>query len=126
MHDPLPQGGKAGDEGAPTTCGFAPRMASRASRSSFTAAPLSRTRGRAEIRAAAIARGLAGGRARAQLDPAKTLFLRQAQEAIDAGAFHNDVVAVSNGPALLAHERAFEEGAAAFDAIRGPFRARSC
>lgn len=52
------------------------------------------------------------------LRPDRTLFLRQAQDAIDAGAFHNDVVAVSNGPVLLAHERAFEDGVAAFDAIR--------
>jgi succinylarginine dihydrolase len=50
--------------------------------------------------------------------PARTVFLRQAEKAIDAGAFHNDVVAVSNGPVLIAHEHAFEMGQAAFDAIR--------
>ncbi len=44
---------------------------------------------------------------RAQLEPERTLFLRQSQAAIDAGAFHNDVVAVSNGPVLLFHEHAF-------------------
>jgi succinylarginine dihydrolase len=43
------------------------------------------------------------------LDPARTLFVRQSEEAIAAGAFHNDVVAVANGPVLFAHEQAFED-----------------
>ncbi len=37
------------------------------------------------------------------------LFLAQADRAIQAGAFHNDVVAVANGTLLLAHEAAFED-----------------
>ncbi len=36
------------------------------------------------------------------------IYLQQSAEAINAGAFHNDVVAVGNGPALLFHEQAFE------------------
>jgi len=43
------------------------------------------------------------------LDPARTLFVRQSQEAIAAGAFHNDVVAVANERVLFAHEQAFED-----------------
>ena len=43
-----------------------------------------------------------------RLDPARTLFVQQSEAAIAAGAFHNDVVAVANGPALFAHEQAFE------------------
>ena len=43
-----------------------------------------------------------------KLDPARTLFVQQSEAAIAAGAFHNDVVAVANGPVLFAHERAFE------------------
>ncbi len=43
-----------------------------------------------------------------RLDPARTLFVRQSDAAIAAGAFHNDVVAVANGPVLFAHEQAFE------------------
>ncbi len=42
------------------------------------------------------------------LDPARTLFAEQSQFAIDAGAFHNDVVAVANELVLFAHEQAFE------------------
>jgi succinylarginine dihydrolase len=42
-----------------------------------------------------------------RLDPKRTLFVEQSEEAIAAGAFHNDVVAVANGPVLFAHEKAF-------------------
>jgi succinylarginine dihydrolase len=43
------------------------------------------------------------------LDPAHTIFAGQSEEAIAAGAFHNDVVAVANGPVLFAHEKAFAD-----------------
>jgi len=43
------------------------------------------------------------------LDPARTLFARQSDAAIAAGAFHNDVVAVANGPVLFAHQDAFAD-----------------
>jgi succinylarginine dihydrolase len=48
---------------------------------------------------------------RHRLDPARTLFAAQSEEAIAAGAFHNDVVAVANGPVLFAHEKAFADRA---------------
>jgi len=35
-------------------------------------------------------------------------FIKQSQVAINAGAFHNDVVAVGNGPLLFFHEDAFD------------------
>jgi succinylarginine dihydrolase len=41
------------------------------------------------------------------LDPERTLFVAQSEEAIAAGAFHNDVVAVANERVLFAHEQAF-------------------
>jgi succinylarginine dihydrolase len=44
-----------------------------------------------------------------RLDPSRTLFAAQSEEAIAAGAFHNDVVAVANGPVLFAHEKAFAD-----------------
>jgi succinylarginine dihydrolase len=44
------------------------------------------------------------------LDAERTLFAAQSEEAIAAGAFHNDVVAVANGPVLFAHEKAFADG----------------
>jgi succinylarginine dihydrolase len=50
----------------------------------------------------AIARqhGLASG---------QCVFARQSAEAIDAGVFHNDVIAVGNGPVLFYHETAFAD-----------------
>lgn len=53
-----------------------------------------------------------------QLDPNRTLFVQQAEAAIAAGAFHNDVVAVANERVLFTHEQAFEEPEATYDAIR--------
>ena len=44
------------------------------------------------------------------LDEPRTLFVRQSPEAIAAGAFHNDVVAIGHRNVLLYHERAFEGG----------------
>ena len=46
---------------------------------------------------------------RHRLDPDRVLFVEQSPEAIAAGAFHNDVVAVANENVLFAHERAFAE-----------------
>jgi succinylarginine dihydrolase len=43
------------------------------------------------------------------LDPARTIFAAQSEEAIAAGAFHNDVVAVANERVLFAHEFAFAD-----------------
>ena len=42
-----------------------------------------------------------------RLDPQRVLFVEQSEQAIAAGAFHNDVVAVANGHVLFAHEQAF-------------------
>jgi len=44
-----------------------------------------------------------------RLDPELTIFAQQSEEAIAAGAFHNDVVAVANERVLFAHEKAFAD-----------------
>lgn len=44
---------------------------------------------------------------RHQLSQSNTVFLQQNPAVIDAGVFHNDVVSVSNGHVLFAHENAF-------------------
>jgi succinylarginine dihydrolase len=46
---------------------------------------------------------------RHRLDSERTLFAEQSEEAIAAGAFHNDVVAVANERVLFAHEKAFAD-----------------
>lgn len=52
------------------------------------------------------------------LKPAQTLFIEQNPEAIAAGAFHNDVVAVANERVLFTHEQAFADPDTAYGAIR--------
>lgn len=52
------------------------------------------------------------------LDPARTLFVEQNPEAIAAGAFHNDVVAVANERVLFTHEQAFADPEGTYAEIR--------
>jgi succinylarginine dihydrolase len=52
------------------------------------------------------------------LDPARTLFVQQSEEAIAAGAFHNDVVAVANERVLFTHEQAFADREAFYTALK--------
>ncbi|RHW16917.1 N-succinylarginine dihydrolase [Sphingomonas gilva] len=52
------------------------------------------------------------------LDPARTLFVEQNPDAIAAGAFHNDVVAVANANVLFAHELAFKDKSAFYAELR--------
>jgi succinylarginine dihydrolase len=53
------------------------------------------------------------------LDPARCVFAQQNADAIDAGVFHNDVIAVGNGNMLLCHELAFEDRAGTHAALHG-------
>ncbi|MDE8651268.1 N-succinylarginine dihydrolase [Novosphingobium album (ex Liu et al. 2023)] len=55
------------------------------------------------------------------LDPARTVFAQQSEEAIAAGAFHNDVVAVANETVLFAHELAFADKAGLCAELREKF-----
>jgi succinylarginine dihydrolase len=117
-HDSLPTGGRMGDEGAANHG----RMSMSHDqpgvqlfvygRSAFEQQP---NAGHFEARQAleaseAIARGHL-------LDLGRAVFIRQSRAAIDAGAFHNDVVSVTNGPVLLYHEQAFEEPEKAIEEI---------
>ncbi|WP_421786183.1 N-succinylarginine dihydrolase [Hyphobacterium sp.] len=52
------------------------------------------------------------------LDPARCVFLKQSRKAIDAGAFHNDVVCVGTLNTLFFHEMAFADPEGARQAIR--------
>lgn len=57
-----------------------------------------------------------------QLDPSRTLHWKQNQVAIDHGAFHNDVVAVSNENVLLCHELAFENQNSLLQELKGKYQ----
>ena len=109
VHDPLPAAAQFGDEGAANHTRFAPdpaapgielfvygRIAYATAERSPSRFPARQTREASQ----AIAR-------RHELDPARTLFVQQSPAAIDAGVFHNDVIAVGNDAVLFCHESAF-------------------
>ena len=47
-----------------------------------------------------------------------TVYAQQSPDVIDAGVFHNDVIAVGNRQTLFCHERAFVEQSAVYDRLR--------
>ena len=57
------------------------------------------------------------------LAPERTVFIEQNPAAIEAGAFHNDVVSVANERVLFTHAEAFADRQGAYDAIREAFPA---
>ncbi|MBE9608694.1 N-succinylarginine dihydrolase [Chitinilyticum piscinae] len=52
------------------------------------------------------------------LDPAHTVFAQQHPAVIDAGVFHNDVIAVGNLDLLFCHQQAFLDADAVYAALR--------
>ena len=96
-----------------TTCGYRRRMASRASKCSFTAFQAAHSRPGSMSRHRRRSHGCTGS------IPARTIFAEQSEEAIAAGAFHNDVVAVANERVLFAHEKAFADKQRADRAMLG-------
>ena len=87
----------------PITCGWPRRMANRASRFSSMACRAAPSRRASISRRRRRSRGFTGSIRSA------TIFAEQSEQAIAAGAFHNDVVAVANERVLFAHEKAFAE-----------------
>jgi len=118
VHDPLPAAPQFGDEGAANHMRFAANVGTAGvewfvyGRRGFGSGvapsrfPARQTREASE----AIAR-------RHLLDASRTLFTQQRPDAIDAGVFHNDVVAVGEGTFLFCHERAFVDQPAALDEL---------
>ncbi len=53
-----------------------------------------------------------------QLPPEQAILVRQHPRAIDAGVFHNDVIAMSNGTVLIYHEYAFADAEIFLDTLR--------
>ncbi len=110
VHSPLPAATQFGDEGAANHARFATTTASPGvemfiyGRSALSAEsapqryPARQTREASE----AIVR-------RHGLDPATVIFAQQSPAAIDAGVFHNDVIAVGSGNVLFCHEHAFAD-----------------
>lgn len=56
-----------------------------------------------------------------QLDSAKTVFAQQNPDVIDAGVFHNDVIAVGNRDCLFYHEMAFLNSASVIESLQSAY-----
>lgn len=111
-HPVLPGGVHFGDEGAANHGRLAPSHGEKGVHLFVYGLDGEKFPARQKLRASeAVARNH-------RLDPAKTVFLQQSKAALDAGAFHNDVVGVANGAVLLLHEQSFEDRAGAIAAIR--------
>jgi succinylarginine dihydrolase len=119
VHEPLPAAPQLGDEGAANHTRFAAAEAAHGveffvyGRSAYGANaggprqyPARQTREASE----AIARSHG-------LDPARSVFAQQQPDAIDAGVFHNDVIAVGHGAVLFCHERAWVDQGAVLERL---------
>ncbi len=114
-HDPLPGGIHFGDEGAANHGRLCTDHANRAVHLFVYGKDGDRYPARQRERAShAVARHLALGEGQA-------VFVEQSRQALDAGAFHNDVVGVVNQQVLFVHEQAFENQPAAIAQIRNAF-----
>ncbi|WKB53421.1 N-succinylarginine dihydrolase [Eleftheria terrae] len=121
VHEALPAGGAFGDEGAANHTRFAAGHG-------VPGVELF-VYGRAEFNAEVtpprvhVARQtLEASRAVARLhglNESRVVYLQQNPAAIDAGVFHNDVIAVGNLDTLLYHEDAFVDEAASMDRLAG-------
>jgi succinylarginine dihydrolase len=120
VHEPLPAAAQFGDEGAANQMRFAAGAATpgvelfvygRVALDAAAAVPQRYPARQTREASEAIVR-------RHGLDPSRTLFAQQNPAAIDAGAFHNDVVAVANGAVLFCHEHAFVAREALFASLR--------
>ena len=128
VHDPLPAVPQFGDEGAANHTRFAADVTAAGvelfvyGRRGFASGPAPMRFPARQTREAseAIAR-------RHGLDAARTIYVQQRPDVIDAGVFHNDVIAVGEGTFLFCHERAFVDQdallAALQDAVGPAFRA---
>ena len=60
-----------------------------------------------------------------QLRDEDCVFVQQTARAIDAGVFHNDVIAMSNGNMMIYHEHAFENSDHGVETIQQRFNAKT-
>ena len=120
VHDALPRCGALGDEGAANHTRFARSYGEPGveffvyGRSEFDSRYPSPRRfpGRQTLEASRAVTRLH------DLQRGRMVFAQQSTDAIDAGVFHNDVIAVGNLDVLLHHEKAFQDEAATLASLR--------
>jgi succinylarginine dihydrolase len=122
VHDPLPAAPQFGDEGAANHTRFTTAQGAsgielfvfgRAAYGDAATSPQKFPARQTREASTAIAR-------RHGLDPACTVYAQQNPLAIDAGVFHNDVIAVGHRTSLLCHEQAWVRQ----DSVLAELRAR--
>jgi succinylarginine dihydrolase len=116
-HDPLPAAPFVGDEGAANHA----RLASSHAAAGVEIFVYGSAQGEPAPLKFPARQTVEASRAVARLhslDPRRVVFLRQAPNAIDGGAFHNDVVAVANENVMLFHESAYADGPAVSGRVR--------
>jgi succinylarginine dihydrolase len=119
VHDALPAAPQFGDEGAANHTRFAADVTAPGvelfvyGRRGFASGPAPARFPARQTREAseAIAR-------RHGLDATRTIYAQQRPDVIDAGVFHNDVIAVGEGTFLFCHERAFVDQGAVLAALQ--------
>jgi succinylarginine dihydrolase len=119
VHDPLPAAPQLGDEGAANHTRFVGAdgrgidffVYGRAALDADAPAPSRFPTRQTREASQAIVR-------RHGLDPARVVLAQQEPAAIDAGVFHNDVIAVGFGTVLFCHARAFVEQPTVLEALR--------
>lgn len=122
-HAPLPAHPALGDEGAANHIRLTPRPGAPGVQlfvhgRDGAEAPATRFPARQSLQASRAVARLHG------LDEAALVFARQHPAAIDAGVFHNDVIAVGHGEVLLHHEDAWLDGERVLEALRSALARR--
>lgn len=121
-HAPLPAVGQLGDEGAANHTRLCPEYGAAGvelfvyGKSAFDFGPAPRRYpARQTLEASQAVARLHG------LSPQRTVFAQQNPRLIDAGVFHNDVIAVGNAHVLLHHEQAFLDSPAVHRQLQRAF-----
>jgi len=131
VHDELPPTSALADEGAANHCRLAPGHASPGvqlfvyGRVGITSATPNGDAAADEPRRFTGRQTREASEALARLhmlEVDRTVFAKQSAAAIDAGIFHNDVIAVSNEHVFLYHENAYADQPAVLDELREKYR----
>lgn len=120
-HEPLPATADMGDEGAANHTRFCKAFGDPGVQLFVygQAEASQRFRPRQSLQASQAVARLHG------LNDDRTVYLQQTPEAIDAGVFHNDVIAVGHRDLLMMHESAFVDREASLERLRAAYAATS-
>lgn len=121
VHDPLPLQMRYADEGAANHVRFAPSHAEPGVEMFVYGFDREDPAGGARQFPSRQTRAACEAIARLhQLDPTRVVYTRQHPDAIDAGVFHNDVIATGNERVFLYHEQAFATSRSLITDIASP------